>query len=216
MKLCSVDTCKTKHFAKSFCRRHYQQFLKTGSPVIIRPNPWGTPEERFWRYVQRSNDDACWPWTGHRDKNGYGTFRISRTINPVRAHRYAFILQHGPIAQTLLVLHTCHNPSCVNPRHLKVGDQTENMADRRAAGHHYRSDSAKEHMRQLMTGRVFTEEWRRKISHALSTLHDGEVWLIRRLLAHNVSQYTIAPMFRVHQATVSNIKRGKSYTHRGL
>jgi len=71
----------------------------------------------------------------------------------------------------------------------------------------------KEKMRILMTGRVFNEDWRFKISKSVSKLTDKQIREIRDLLTDGLSQYTIADMYGVHQGTISNINRGKCYTH---
>jgi len=136
------DTCETCHLpacprpvrAKGLCKRHYQQQWRTGSPDIARPNPHATPEERFWRYANRTDPTACWVWSGRTDKDGYGTLRIGTSM--VRAHRFSYELHHGPT--NLLVRHSCDNAPCVNPAHLQPGTHLDNMADRKAAGHYPR------------------------------------------------------------------------------
>lgn len=89
----------------------------------------GTPAERFWRYVSKSTDtDGCWLWTGSRTPPGYGLFRREDSIR-CYAHRYAYQLLVGPIADGLAVLHHCDTPPCVRPDHLFLGTQTDNMRD---------------------------------------------------------------------------------------
>lgn len=73
------------------------------------------------------------------------------------------------------------------------------------------SAESKAIMVRKMTGRTFTEEWLQKIRVGNSKLTDGQVHEVRRLIADKVSQYVIAPMFGIHQGTVSNIKRRVSY-----
>lgn len=132
---CSIPDCPDDAVAKGFCKRHYQQQWRTGSPEIVRANPHGTPEERFWRYVTVPDDpDACWLWTGRKDKDGYGTLRVGKT--QVRAHRFSYELHNGPLPDGEMGRHRCNNPGCVNERHIIPGSHFENMADRKEAGHY--------------------------------------------------------------------------------
>jgi hypothetical protein len=84
--------------------------------------------ERFWAKVDRSGD--CWIWSAGRFRSGYGQFKVGQTQR--RAHRVAWELTHGPIPAGLCVLHSCDTPPCVNPAHLRLGDQADNAADREA------------------------------------------------------------------------------------
>jgi len=85
---------------------------------------------RFWVKVRKT--ECCWLWTGCRVPAGYGTFTVkSRRQGPLYAHRVAWELAHGSIpSPPLQVLHRCDQPSCVNPDHLFIGTQSENMYDR--------------------------------------------------------------------------------------
>jgi hypothetical protein len=90
-------------------------------------------EERFWSKVKKTN--GCWIWTGYRKpgyRQGYGEVRMDGRTQ--RAHRVAWKLINGPIPLGLFVLHHCDNPSCVNPDHLWLGTQKENMRDSRIKG----------------------------------------------------------------------------------
>lgn len=60
-------------------------------------------------------------------ENGYGYAQIGRKW--MRAHRIAYAAFNGSIPEGLCVMHTCDNPPCCNPAHLKVGTQKENVAD---------------------------------------------------------------------------------------
>ncbi len=130
---CDIEGCSVSKYAKGFCRRHYNQCWSTGSPVINRPNPWGSPVERFWKYVEKLVGEGCWIWKGYKDKNGYGKFCVGSGVN-ISAHRFSYELHYEPIQSGFLVRHLCNNPACCNPKHLAVGSQVDNMRDRLEAG----------------------------------------------------------------------------------
>jgi len=82
--------------------------------------------ERFWSKVRKS--DGCWEWTGAlRGKESYGVFTVGRKC--VSAPRMAYELTHGKIPDGLFILHSCDNKKCVNPMHLTVGTQSQNIKD---------------------------------------------------------------------------------------
>lgn len=83
---------------------------------------------------------GCWNWTGSKDRDGYG--RMISSTNGVRsftfAHRASYEFYKGAIGElgsdTGCVLHTCDNPSCINPEHLYLGDQVQNGLDKKVRG----------------------------------------------------------------------------------
>lgn len=83
-------------------------------------------KKRFWNKVKKGDD--CWEWVGAKLRGGYGSFRVNRK-NTIQAHRFSYQINKGNISKGLYVLHTCDNPSCVNPKHLWCGTQLENMKD---------------------------------------------------------------------------------------
>lgn len=92
-------------------------------------------EFRFWKKVLKT--DSCWLWTGAKTPYGYGLFYPNgRKGNRVRAHRLMWELTFGVIPQEMSVLHKCDNTSCVNPDHLFLGNQRDNMHDMVQKGRH--------------------------------------------------------------------------------
>lgn len=79
-------------------------------------------------HTRLDTQTRCWVWTGYRDPAGYGV--IKRVpLGRKRAHRLAYAAFNGsPVG--LLVRHTCDNPSCVNPKHLLLGTNADNIRDR--------------------------------------------------------------------------------------
>ena len=90
-----------------------------------------SPLKRFWRSVKKTN--TCWLWTASKDTNGYGQFSVKG--RDVTVHRFSYELHKGKIPKgswygTTCVLHKCDNTLCVNPKHLFLGSQQENIKDR--------------------------------------------------------------------------------------
>ena len=71
---------------------------------------------------------SCWEWTGTRNYADYGITQIDG--RQIRAHRLSYELFNGTIPKGRLVLHHCDNPPCVNPKHLYIGTDVENVRDR--------------------------------------------------------------------------------------
>lgn len=97
---------------------------------------------RFETMFDRTNPDECWIWQRARSHNGYGLFTLAHH-KQVRAHRFAYVIYVGPIPEgrasdksdaALVIRHRCHNPLCVNPKHLVPGTHKQNSQDKIDSG----------------------------------------------------------------------------------
>jgi hypothetical protein len=94
--------------------------------------------ERFWARVDKNGPvhpehGRCWRFIS--TSSGYGRF------SPMRAHRFSWTIHRGPIPKGKSVLHKCDNPNCVNPKHLFLGTQQDNLADMREKGKQVRGEA---------------------------------------------------------------------------
>lgn len=95
--------------------------------------------EQFWARVDMSaGPDACWPWTGYLRKDGRGCVGVGE--RRLAAHRVALGSGIGLPEPAGFVLHSCDNPRCCNPAHLRVGTHADNMADMKLRGRADRRD----------------------------------------------------------------------------
>lgn len=80
-------------------------------------------------YTRHVVDEAtgCWEWQGHRARNGYGKFYDAESGHVVLAHRAYYERHISAIPVGLQIDHLCRNRGCVNPEHLEVVEQTENV-----------------------------------------------------------------------------------------
>ena len=79
--------------------------------------------KRFFDKVDKT--DSCWNWLASTNASGYGLFRFQGKTS--KAHRVSYILTFGYIDENLVIDHLCKNRKCVNPLHLELVEQKENV-----------------------------------------------------------------------------------------
>lgn len=151
---------------------------------------------RFNAKVKRgAHPDDCWIWTGGsmRDVNGgrRACFRMDRCKNAARA---AYALFNGDVGPGRLVLHSCDNGMCVNPRHLRLGCYAENTDD------------------MIRRGRSGLSRAKGS-GHVCAKLTEADIPGIRAMLAAGHSWYVIGPMYGVSHMAIYQIARGLSWKH---
>jgi len=150
--------------------------------------------ERFWPKVDAKGPDECWPWTGSRSRHGYGRIGLGGKRGRVEiASRVSWELSHGPIPDGMGVLHRCDNPSCVNPAHLFLGTQADNVADMYAKGRGNRP---------------------RGEAHTCARFTVDQVLSIRQsYAAGGISQRELGERYGVSHRAIGRLVAGKTWSH---
>lgn len=96
----------------------------------------GTVQERVARRLPAEFTDECWVWPGKVNGNGYAVIRRGpKADGHVKVTRIVYELFHGPVPDGCYqVLHSCDNPPCVNPQHLRAGTDADNVRDKMLKG----------------------------------------------------------------------------------
>ena len=130
MKTCNIEGCSNRHEARGWCDRHYWRWRAHGDP-LGGGERYATPEEAFLARTEPLLWSGCVVWTGGTNSRGYGSLGVDGRM--VRAHRYAWEREHGPIPDGMEVDHICWERSCVNTEHLRLATRAQNGANRSGA-----------------------------------------------------------------------------------
>ena len=153
---------------------------------------------RFWKKVDKTPghgpEGDCWLWTGARNPCGYGNLKLDG--RNALAHRVSWEMRYGPIPSGpghhgTCVLHRCDVPACVNPEHLRLGSQAENVADKYQKG------------RGRHTGAPGESHWSARL-----TEND-----VRAIRAAPGTREDIAACFGVTASHVGAIRRREKWRH---
>lgn len=146
---------------------------------------YGSIEDRFWRDVNPEPNSGCWLWSGPVDELGYGRFRIG--AKKVRVHRLSYEMHCEAIPPGRVVRHRCDMPGCVNPAHLLLGTDHDNVADKVARDRQARGE-------RLPSAKLSEDD-------------------VRAIRAMEGSHREIGKRFGIAHRTVGNIKRGIDWRH---
>ena len=91
-------------------------------------------KERIESKVDKIPEAGCWIWMGSTQVRGYG--ELISNNRKYLAHRASYEAFIGPIPKGMYVCHTCDNVYCVNPAHLFLGTQKQNLQDMKSKGRH--------------------------------------------------------------------------------
>lgn len=152
-------------------------------------------EDRFYEKVDQGNTDECWEWQATRTEVGYGRISVDGRLEV--AHRVSWYLHEGEwpdgeFPDGERVLHTCDNRACVNPNHLYLGDQSDNVQDSYDRG-----------QKEPMQGE----------QNPKSKLTVEDVREIRSRLSDGEYQTSIAEDFGISQFNVSQIELEKTWDY---
>lgn len=147
---------------------------------------------RFMRKVSvPDNEDLCWIWKSDVSKKGYGRFNLGGKAQ--HAHRVSYKIHTGDDPCEMHVLHSCDNPSCVNPNHLRKGTNKENHLEKVAKGRQ-RGNSLKGE------------------NAPNAKLTETQVLEIKGMLG-KIPQSKIAKQFGVTQTAIMLISTGRTWKH---
>jgi hypothetical protein len=144
-----------------------------------------TIEERFWAKVNKNTSTGCWEWTAALTNKGYGIFKSAIAGN--KAHRQSALLA-GMNINGKFVCHSCDNPKCVNPSHLFVGTNQDNIDDKVSKNRQHRPE----------------------FQHKKRKLTKDDVINIRTI-HKNISQESLAAEYNVTKTVIWQILNNKTY-----
>lgn len=149
--------------------------------------------EKFWKSIRKTRNGGCWEWTGHTNINGYGVVNIG--YKKMMAHRVSWILEYGDIPahedyHGMCVCHKCDNPKCVNPSHLFLGTNQDNVTDMVSKDRHTRGER-----------------------NGCAKLSETDVREIRCLSEKGLSSTRLAFMYQMSDAQILRIIRRERWQH---
>lgn len=144
--------------------------------------------EHFWDFVDKKSDDECWEWLGSHCSR-YGRFRYDG--KKITAHKFSYFLFTGYMpSSTEYVCHKCDNIYCVNPHHLFLGTQFDNMQD------------------MVRKGRNFDTKGE---NNGRCVISKDDVIKIRKLRLDGLTYLEIQKQFPIRMTQIGRIIRNESW-----
>ncbi len=147
-------------------------------------NQWSMKSKKsFENKIELIPFTDCWIWMGSVNKKGYGRLKADGKMQ--YAHRFSYSIYVGEIPKYMLVCHNCDNPPCVNPNHLFLGSDIDNV-----------NDMIKKRRDRKAIGR---NVWTTKLTKK-------QVLKIKqKYIPYKYSTYKLAKEYNVSQSTISDI-----------
>ena len=141
--------------------------------------------EKIEKHTIRIPESGCWVWMSTIHENGYG--RVCAGKKPFYAHRVSYEQKYGPIPSGMMALHHCDVRCCVNPDHIFVGTQQNNMTDK-----------------------VRKNRQAKGISHGNAKLTEDQV---REIKSSSETSIKLAAKFDYSASMIRAIKNGNLWKH---
>lgn len=138
--------------------------------------------------IKIDEETGCWMWQAFRNPKGYGMIYYDGRV--WLAHRLSFTLHRHNIPGGLCACHSCDTPSCVNPDHIFLGSNADNVQD------------------AVNKGRIPFGE-----SRSNSKLTDELVMEMVSKYANGATSRELSEEYGIHEAYVPAIIRGKQWKH---
>jgi hypothetical protein len=139
----------------------------------------------------KKHKSGCWNWIGSKYPTGYGRFSYKK--HKGYAHRMSYIVFKGKIKKNFCVCHACDNKACINPDHLWLGTQKDNIIDCINKGRRAIYKTGENHKNHKLINKQIIE--------------------IKYKLKNNMPIYKIAKHYFVHINTIYAIKNNKTWKH---
>lgn len=180
---CSVSGCHSKSVKKGLCDKHYNRRRIHGDENFDVDERGISLKKRIKRKIIKSGD-GCWEWQGFIDETGYGRLKVDGLST--RVHRLSYEAFFGEIPHGKMVLHTCDNRCCCNPKHLYLGTAKDNSTDMMKRGRWAKTDEKR---------KFLTKE---------------EIIGVVAMLENHTNKY-IAEKFKTSENVINNIRKGNTY-----